>query len=173
MKVPRFVTKLGEALVLESEEQVRAFVRGYLERKLRPLTPALLSDAIIHNKPLVIASEKKAKEQRVVKNVLRSKTARKLWEQHQGQINAGTILLWWKEDRPDLFGVVFNWPDRELAVRYMDEQIDTIKREIFSTGTAAPPAPVEGQLVLKGPGAPVAPDAPQPPAQEEKKVFMF
>jgi hypothetical protein len=130
VRLPPALARFAEGLVIESEKEVLEFVRGYLGKKLEPLTAPLLVDGVINRRPLILSDEQREKFGRTMRRVLRNPAARKVWEREKGKVNEDLLIAWWKEDRPDLYGVVINWPDKAEMRQYIHDEMERVKSEL-------------------------------------------
>lgn len=153
--------RIAAAFVMESEKELREFIRGYVVGRLARSTAADFAKAIKDDTQLW--QELPDGYKRFLHNVAKSRVARASFRKYSALINADLVLKWFggyeetgkdgkkrwvPGDRPDLASVVLNWPDG-TARRWLQTNMDVIKRQFIQAieqqpqqaAQQSPPAP--------------------------------
>ena len=121
--------KFAAALAFESEKEVIAFVRGYLNAQLKNVTATAVADAIktdYNLLPNIKINTKKAMLDRAMKNPI----VAKLVNREKARITHNLVLEWLRVDRPDIASVIINYPEGK-GMNWLEVQVAKIKAELF------------------------------------------
>jgi hypothetical protein len=121
--------KFAAALAFESEKEVIAFVRGYLNAQLKNVTATAVADAIktdYNLLPNIKINTKKAMLDRAMKNPV----VAKLVNREKARITHNLVLEWLRVDRPDIASVIINYPEGK-GMNWLEVQVAKIKAELF------------------------------------------
>jgi len=121
--------KFATALAFESEKEVIAFMRGYLNAQLKNVTATAVADAIktdYNLLPNIKINTKKAMLDRAMKNPV----VAKLVNREKARITHNLVLEWLRVDRPDIASVIINYPEGK-GMNWLEVQVAKIKAELF------------------------------------------
>lgn len=122
-------------LALNSETQLLAVVRGWLQKRLEQYTQEDLIYGIKNNIDIMPGIPQR--EWDVGKKMLQSPATQVVVRKYYNLINGEMVLKWWAEDRPDLAAVIVNWrvynPKAKgpEAKNWLDVQTGRIKEKLF------------------------------------------
>lgn len=116
----KFAVNLGVGVATE-------IVRGWLNEKLKDITPSDLYEAIIYDRDLWNATPEDIKKQGVAYKGRFSV----LFKKYEDRINTELILQWIQEDHPDLFSTLLNTPPEGSGFLWLDKQVRRIKAQLM------------------------------------------
>jgi len=121
IKVPDVLKKFGEQVAVEAGLSI---VRGFLNDKIKDVTPGDMYNAIQTNQDLwdVTPADMRGGGSR-----LKHRFGNYL-EKYQSEINTELVLDWIGKDHPDLFSTILNTPN---GIPYMERQVEKIKYKIL------------------------------------------
>ena len=121
IKIPPILKKFGEQVAVEAG---LAIVRGFLNEKIKNITPNDMCSAIQTNKDLwdVTPDDIRGGGSR-----LKNRFGIYL-EKYQSEINTELVLEWIAKDHSDLYSTILNTPD---GIPYMERQVEKIKYKIL------------------------------------------
>ena len=123
IKVPDVLKKFGEQVAVEAGI---AIVRGFLNDKIKDVTPGDLYTAIQTNQDLwdVTPDDMRGGGSR-----LKQRFGNYL-EKYQNEINTELVLEWMSKDHPELFSTIIN-TTQPSGVAWFDRQVQHIKKAIL------------------------------------------
>jgi len=121
IKIPDVLKKFGEQVAVEAG---LAIVRGFLNDKIKNITPNDMCNAIQTNQDLwdVTPDDIRGGGSR-----LKHRFGKYL-EKYQNEINTELVLEWIAEDHSDLYSTILNTPN---GIPYMERQVQKIKYKIL------------------------------------------
>ena len=121
IKVPDILKKFGEQVAVEAGLGI---VRGFLNDKIKDVTPSDMHEAIQTNQDLwdVTPDDIRGGGSR-----LKRRFGIYL-EKYQDEINTEIVLEWMAKDHPDLYSTIIN---TENGIIYLNKQVEKIKYKIL------------------------------------------
>ena len=121
IKIPGILKDFAEQVAVEAG---LAVVRGFLNDKIKDITPGDMYTAIQTNQDLWDVTPD---DMRGGGSQLKQRFGRYL-EKYQDEINTETILEWIAKDHPDLYSTILNTPN---GILYIEQQIEKMKYKIL------------------------------------------
>jgi len=123
VEIPGFLKKLGQEVGVQVGIQV---VRGFLNEKIKDITPADMYNAIKTNQDLWSVTPEEIKDGG---GQLKGRFGG-LLNQYQDTISTELIMEWMSKDHPDLYSTVIN-TTRPSGVKWLNRQVEKIKAKIL------------------------------------------
>lgn len=121
IKIPEILKKLGEQVAVEAGLEI---TRGFLNDKIKNITPGDMYNAILTNQDLW---EVTPDDMRGGGSRLKQQFGKYL-EKYKDEVNVDIVLEWLAEDHQDLYSTVLNTPN---GVIYLSNQLEKIKYKIL------------------------------------------
>lgn len=121
IKIPGILKDFAEQVAVEAGLEI---VRGFLNDKIKDITPGDMYEAIQTNKDLwdVTPDDMRGGGSR-----LKQRFGNYL-EKYQNEINIETIMEWIQKDHPAIFSTIINTTD---GIPYMERQVEKIKYKLL------------------------------------------
>ena len=117
----------GKNLVIGTATEI---VRSWLNEKLKNVSPSDLYEAVINDADLWSLMPENVKQE----GLNYKTTYGGLLAKYEDLITTETLLIWIKEDHPDLFSTLINIPEeygQDAGILWFDKQVRVIKQQLI------------------------------------------